>query len=278
MPQVVVPETTLYRVLIVDHETRTALVLATSSGYQLPAVTISRYRRVAEEVRSALHSAWGLHAFVVGTFCDTIEAAACFALIELLVPYTSHDLVWVSLERLPPCCSMLRENIASVPTDTRPKTVPYLGWLSEVIRWVESVTQRRVANRRLIEQLQVGMGFCLMKLCLNDGRACWFKAIGHPNRHETAITQFLARSGERTARFLPVVLAFHEEWNALLLEDGAMPLYELLNDSRTMLNILTDVVVSLARLQRATVSSSGTLLGLGAVDQDLSRLAILSTR
>ncbi|MEG9432818.1 phosphotransferase family protein [Terriglobus sp. ADX1] len=233
------------------------------------------HSRHAEELRRELLARWNVTTFVVGFFCDQFDGTTNYAITELLAPYADADLTAVPLLHLldEHFAGLLRDFVFSCVSINSRESMMRIGWLDEAISWVESVTRKKVASKAQTEQLHVGSGFCLMKFHLDDGHACWLKAVGSPNIHETGVTRFLSRPDQPTAQFLPSLIAFHEEWNALLMEDGPMPLQELPTEPQSALVILREVVSCLARLQIHTISLVEPLLQLGAFDQQLSTIA-----
>lgn len=266
---------TTCRVLIVDADSRQALVVNESRQYTLPVIDIPEHCRPTEELQKALFERWGVHVIVTGMRCDSVENNHALAIVELLQANESNSLISVPLD------SFFEEGISGAQEDfvasylyaTSPNPMFRIGWLNDAIAWIESATSHKVSSKAAIQQLNVGIGFCLMKVPLRDGIACWFKAVGSPNCHETRITRFLSDRNRPTHVFLPELIAFHPGWNALLTMDTEHSLEGLSPNTQSMRGALGNIVTTLARLQIASLSMAEPLGEIGAFDQRLSKLS-----
>jgi hypothetical protein len=145
--------------------------------------------------------------------------------------------------------------------DTSRARAPFanFGWFADLIRWVQDVLRPhglRLNNHFL--QLNASPAFALVKFEAGH-RDAWFKAVGPANSNELLITTTLAN---RFPEFLPELLATHDVWNGwLTLDAEGKTLFESLDP-----NDWQRVVLSLAKLQIASISRMGELLVAGAHD------------
>jgi hypothetical protein len=220
-----------FGILLYRNDGTELLVERASEGLRLPAVSIPRYSRVAEELTGAIERSWDIE-----TYClFTLPAGTLgYAVLEACRQDAGHPagMCWMPLDSL-------RSNAFEDPADLavihtsqerlgehRGKEVPGVfgrpGWLRMVVEWVEA--QAAPAGFHLtgrFRQLNASPTFSLIRF-ETDGPALWFKAVGEPNVHEHRVTLKLAAA---FPKFLPRILASRPEWNAWLsLESEGAPL------------------------------------------------------
>jgi hypothetical protein len=77
-------ETTEYRVVLVQPNSRKILALGVTGGYRLPRARIQTWARPAEQFLKALRGTWGLHVLVLDILRAQEGSPSC-AITELLV-------------------------------------------------------------------------------------------------------------------------------------------------------------------------------------------------
>ncbi|WP_158792077.1 phosphotransferase [Granulicella sp. L60] len=143
-----------------------------------------------------------------------------------------------------------------------------LGWIDDVIAWVDAATERRGSHRHwTVEQFNASATSSLARFVDDEGCAFWFKAVSPADQNEAHVTKILA---SLFSPYLPELIAFHSEWNAWLMSDGGAAL------STVVLNpaCLANVVERLAQLQKASIEHVGTLLANGFDDHRMANLRV----
>jgi hypothetical protein len=140
------------------------------------------------------------------------------------------------------------------------------GWMEELLAWVQD--QIAPLGLRLtgdVHQLSASGSFNLTRID-TSGNPVWFKATGEPNRHELPLTLSLA---DLFPTYVPRVLAIHSAWNGWLSE----------NVSGNSLGDAADsapwdrAAEALAELQIRSIGKTAQLVGAGAKDVRIGRLA-----
>jgi Phosphotransferase enzyme family len=141
-----------------------------------------------------------------------------------------------------------------------------IGWMDEVIAWVECATGKRLCRETGVGQHNAGGAFTLLHLLMEDGAGYWLKATAAPNAHERQITVLLSTL---CPSCLPRIVAEKTEWNAWLMTGEACGVTSLPTESDDLVHLLGQAVRSLAELQIKTVGRESLLFGAGALDQRL---------
>jgi len=276
--QDVIVETIEYRIVAVHPVSHTVFAIDADGCHRLPRVRIPQCTRPAEQLQKAIRATWKLNVFVVD-FLPVQNGFPYWAVVELLVPCEDPEFSTVRVEELsdselPEEQRIRLMRLLSVCLQKLPSQ---LGWIDDAVAWVEAATQRKLASKAEIEQLNAGGGFSLIRFHMEDGQYCWLKATGASNLHEYSITQYLSQLPVRypdPSGYVPAVLAAKPEWNAWIMSGEARSIAARLDSAPHAGVTLGKAVQSLARLQIATVGRGVGLLQAGAFDQ---RPEILNT-
>ena len=251
-----------YRCLLVRPHSHAVLASDNALQFRLPRVHIPRASRTAQELQREIKARWGLNILVLDISVAPDGLGAC-AVAELLTPVMASSFKEVPVEQLK-CSDLLEDECRRLWLlfEGRPKTpFSHLGWIDEVIGWMERTTGRTFSSSRGIEQWNAGGGFALLRACSDDGRQYWLKATGEPNSHELGITGLLWKL---CPDYLPRLVATREDWNAWLTEDAGDPLPDT-----PSLDALAPAAKRMAELQLLTVGRTDELLAAGVFDQRL---------
>ena len=216
----------LYRVIAFGSDGTEILLTRSQSSLHFPEVTIPRWERVAENVRSVMNRDWGEPVLCL----FEPESPPCVGAFRYMV--TRHwgacgaplpRLKWVRISDLsensfsdPDCYRALQDSLAQCGVSTpHAVSVPFarLNWFEEVCGWIsEGIATRGLCLAGDFRQLNASSTFSLIRFETN-GPAVWFKAVGEPNRHEFRITLKLT---ELFPKFLPAVISEQPQWNGWL--------------------------------------------------------------
>lgn len=259
-----------FRVVLVDPASYAVLVLDTADGYRLPRVRIPRWLRPAQQLRKKIQATWGVNVVILNIVMAD-RSSGSYVVAEPLMPVRSSDFKAVVASQLSPSELSEREyvDLALLLNGEMKDPFSHIGWIDHATRWVESETGRKVTSRNEIEQYNAGGAFALVRFPMAGGWDYWLKATGEPNRHEPRITKLLSELG---GGYVPDVIAWRPEWNAVLISGEARGVGEVPKDSRQVFELLEDAVESMAKLQVRTKDCGLDLLGSGAFDQGIEVL------
>jgi hypothetical protein len=215
----------IYRVLVFDRDGTEILLTRSSSGLQLPEVSIPEWERVAENVTCAVERQWGEE--VVCLFDLNSESGNNTSYVIARHWRTSgacaSPLHWIPVKDLSGYSfddqvdyAAMQESLARCRTSvwgSNKEPFAHLGWLEQLCKWVgQSIAPRGIHLTGKFRQLNASPTFSLIRFETN-GPAVWFKAVGEPNRHEFRITLKLA---QLFPKFLPEIIRERPQWNAWL--------------------------------------------------------------
>src|SRR5579859_4691826 len=153
----------VYRTIIVDGASRTILMREENGDLALLFVSISSEARSAEQLCKAIYAAWGIRVLILNFFsvCD----ASLGVIAELLTPMESiRGLRSLPLDQFP--TSLLHESDLAALVETIRGTVscPFsrLGWIDQLIAWLERETDKRLSSKGCIRQFNAGGPFALL--------------------------------------------------------------------------------------------------------------------
>ena len=268
------PELVHYRLLIVEPLSQKLLALSCRDRYCLPQIGIPVWARPAREVQDICRSLWDLQVFVVRFLALEQDVPVHYAIVEVLARGSN-----ALLKLLPPEQALDQESpearcvlLGKLFTEDGCQPMDRVGWIDAAIQWVESSVGREISVSAQVEQFNAGGGFALVRFTMEEGSHYWLKATGGPNAHEFGINCYLSDPNRATSQYLPQLIDTREPWNAWLMAGDAMELSEMSRDPLEALPVLNDVVVSLARLQIATVGEVDSLLALGSSDHRFGKL------
>lgn len=259
-----------FRVVLVDPASYRVLVFDTADGYRLPRVRVSRWLRLAQELQRQIQAMWGVRVVILNIVMAE-RSSGSYVIAELLMPVGRASFKGVMANQLPPCELSEREyaNLELLLNGNITAPFSYIGWIDDAIRWAESETGRKLTSKNEIEQYCAGGGFALVRFPMIAGLNFWLKATGEPNRHEPRVTKLLSELG---GGYIPDVIAWRPEWNAVLISGEAQGVGEMPREPRQALELLEDAVESMARLQMQTEDYGLELLEAGAFNQGMEVL------
>ena len=266
-----------FQLLITRQNGTDILVVPCECGWTLPQVLIDPHRRFAEQLTGKIKSIWGIETYCLSAarlpsgrengrvrlaMMELVSRTEVFPRGTCWVPRAGLKTQLNGLSELPIQTLLEAGDSESKGPFSRP------GWMRELCRWVE--TRLEPLGLQLsggFRQLTAGDSFSLVRF-ETQGASVWFKATGHPNKHELPLTAFLS------AHFpacVPRVLAIHHDWNGWLSLEVAGPSLSEAPD----LWAWEEAAKSLAELQIASIGKVEALLGAQARDQRLSQLVCL---
>lgn len=221
----------LCRTLILRRSGTEILVIWDNRHALLPFVSVLKQQPITEQVNQAVRDCLGFSAYSLFPLeiAESTEAEPHLVqVMECLGPedYTPLRGAWVSAESLNSESFRSREEAAIITTALERITAakngeingPFgaLGWIEELLRWAQE--QVRPHGLRLtgeFRQFASRPDSALLRM-ETDADRLWFKAVGHLNRREYAITLLLSRL---FPRFLPTLVAAHPEWHGWLTRE-----------------------------------------------------------
>jgi hypothetical protein len=215
-------------------------------------------------LQQAIQDSFGLDVIILD-LSEAVSSGYHFAVAEVRFQQDLDSLTAVFLEQIADEEGSEAENErlrAVLAGERGPLSRP--GWIAKAIAWVESEISGATVRAEGIRQYNASRGFALLRVALSDGRYCWLKAAGAPNRHEFDVTCLLAKMYPGA---LPPIVAARRDWNAWLMEDAGRPL-----EGPAPLPVLEAATSTLASLQKACLNRRGELLKAGAFDAGLEGL------
>ena len=259
-----------YRLVLVLRETNEVLTEYDGASYRLPRVTISRWRRLAEELPKMIKARWHLSVIILD-FPQSADGSLPCAVAELCSTRDLGKLTATGLDRLHKAeiDSQQLATIVGILAGDSGERGPFsrIGWIEEAIHWLSAETGKTISSPAGILQYNASGAFALVRFRMRDGSAYWMKATGAPNTHELDVTATLSAL---CPGYLPLLIAVRSDWNAWLMEDAGQAL-----EVGVCLFELEQAVVSMAALQKTTIGLTEELLSAGVVDQ---RIAVLRER
>lgn len=262
-----------YRVVFVDPVARQLCVPEPiGRTRRLPRVRIPVHTRLTPRMHSEIGNIWGIQGTIVD-FLSLGQTEVPCAVVELLSERSVDKCSIVRLDNISDedLSDDERASIRSLITGDVLNPLSRLGWVREAAAWVERVTGETFGSLEMVEQLNAGSGFALLRFRTSNGRGYWLKATGEPNAHERRITSFLS---ELYSESVPRVLAVNAEWNAWLTREPHLLYGELPTDAKQRFRVLEAATIAMARLQRAAVGHEADLFRAGAFDQRLKILRL----
>lgn len=264
-----IAETTEYRLILVQPDSRKVLAIETVDGYRLPSVRIPRWTRPAKELQREIQATWKLHVIILDLLPspDGIPFCAVAEVLPSEKPAELETLAFKQLE-IPELSEQQRTQLASLLAGGSLSNSPFsqIGWIDQAITWLETETGRKLSSKSRIEQYNAGGAFSLVHFDMKDDWSYWLKATGEPNAHELSITSLLSELG---GAYLPEMISSRPAWNAWLMSGEATQVTELPADPFELFRVLEDAVESMAELQMKTEGRSLDLLDAGAFDQGM---------
>jgi hypothetical protein len=265
----------LCRTIVVRSE-GTEVLLADRSGWvSLPLVEIPKHDRIAESVTAELKRIFALSTVCLFTPDLPQERAGgespLYQVMDVNGPDTTapQGTKWVPVSCLQEYSFFQKQDSTALTYALRQLRGfqngliygPFArtGWIRELLTWVEEEI-RSLALRPTGKfwQFNAAPTFALLRL-ETSGPALWFKAVGHPNRHELRTS--LALASYFPGR-VPSVIATRPCWNGWLMRE--VEGYALCDCQES--RVWESTASSLAQLQVESVSRVGALLDCGCKD------------
>lgn len=270
-----------YRVIVFGRDRSEILLIPHDGGFQLPAVDVPRWQRIAEHLCDAVKSKWGSVAICLFTLQDVLEGnppgGRQYQVMEgwHALKLGESNGLWMPIHSLSRHSfqdaeeyAALEHFLAKSHSSGEDPASPFArpGWFRELRGWIADVI--RPLGLRLnnaFRQFNASPSFSLIRF-ETSGPAVWFKAIGHPNRHEFGTTLKLA---ELFPNYLPEIIGVRSDWNGWLSFEA-----EGVNlaDSKE-LRFWETAAATLARLQIDSITKVKEIAASGARDLRVSRLA-----
>jgi Phosphotransferase enzyme family len=256
-----------YRVVLVAPDSHLLLVDSAATGKGLPRFNVQGWGRPAEQIQTIFANKWGLRVVVLDFLIDSEHHSPC-VVVELLSPYPCEGLTFASinsfgLDELTDDERLTIEAMCACDVGTR-GPFSRLGWISEAVRWIREAVGGDYDVSGDFQQYNAGGSFALVRFETKHGRGLWLKATGDPNRHEFSITSVLSTL---CPNYLPPLIVMRRDWNAWVMEDAGEPL-----DRRADVSLFERVLISMAELQKMTISHTDRLISAGAFPQSLAVL------
>lgn len=265
------PHCDRFRLFLVEPSSRTVLGRRDGLLWCLPRVTTKRWSRTAPNLLSEIKQQFGIQAIVL----DVLEAPSHDALvlveaIERPQVEVDSSFSWRKLQDL--AMEEFAEDELEVVRGlifggaTGRGQFSRLGWIEDVLNWAAACMDVDPSQFMKIKQLNASSNSTLIRLETDKGLAVWFKAVADPEMTEYRVTAALR---ELFPDYLPTLLGMHDVWQAWLMEDGGRPL-DAMENARPRL--FEEVAHHLAELQKASISTTASLLDQGCADLRISSL------
>jgi hypothetical protein len=257
-----------YRLIFLEAESRTILLVPNGAKRSLPHVAIPHASRAARELQLSIKDKWQVDAIILdfvpsakGDRTAVVVEIASSAHYENLIPAHIDDIQEDELD------SESRALAESVLSGASASDGPFsrLGWINEALQWLSMDVDPKLPGGTDVRQYNAGSTFALVHFDTHQGPSYWLKATGYPNEHESRLTQMLA---SHFGDYLPRVLAQRPAWNAWVTEDSGQPLADIATYSA-----YRQTIASLGCLQGASTNHIGTLLVSGCADLRTRALA-----
>jgi hypothetical protein len=264
-------ETITYRILLFRDAGRELFVLPHSTHFTLPALTIPRFERAAENLTTSLRREYSQNAVCLfGLEPAKIGSEIRYHVMESTDPSSNSacDGRWVSVTSVDGYAFEESSDLQAVEKaleqcqqNALHGNAPFarFGWFRELTEWASAEVRRvRLTFKGCWQQFNASPTFSLIRF-ETDGPAVWFKAVGEPNLREYPVTLTLA---EHFSPFTPRVLAARNDWHGwLTLEtEGKHP------SAHSDVEVWVTIAKSLAELQLASVGQSLHLRNAGCRD------------
>ena len=265
------PQFDCYRLVLISPSIRRVLVEEACHVFRLPRISIPRWTRVAEQIKASVEDRWGFKVIVIDLLGAALRSEG-MVIVEVTnrgaSNNSSRDHRWATVNEVgdEEMCDPERSIVQNllIGGDTSPGPFFRLKWIEEVMDWISSAAAMdRSQLTGGVEQLNASSDTALLRVDTKTGPALWFKAAGGLSASERRITITLA---SLFPKYLPTVVASHEDWNAWLMEDAGHALDQGRSIGR---RLLEHVVLRLAELQKASVKHVDALLLSGCTDHRL---------
>jgi hypothetical protein len=261
-----------YKMILALPASKIILAMSDCNSLRLPRVRVPKWKRPAAEITRELREKWGLNTVVLHILQNVGDRSGC-AVAEALDAQikVQSALQLSSIEDIDESDLDLSEkcHVSVVLAGNHKTAGPFSrpGWIKEAQNWIQrSLPNRLVDFNGEFRQYNAGDTFALIQFVTHNGMSYWVKAIGDEVKHEFTVTLELSRL---FPRYLPPLVAIHEDWNAWVTEDAGTHLGNS-EDVQTLIQ----AVMTLADLQIGSLHYTSSLQIAGCVDRRLSRLQL----
>jgi Phosphotransferase enzyme family len=258
--------------IVLGRDGTEVLLNTAEPGFAFPAVEISRWERLAENLTAALRRDWGCDAVCLFTPNRSSEDGDSngkhYEVMECWREQHIRGMDWKPVHSLTTDSfqdkaefRILTQCLHELAGYEHDPSSPFAqrGWLTRLRGWVaETIRPLGLELGPSFRQYNASPAFSLIRFETN-GAAVWFKAVGEPNLREFPITLKLT---ELFPRFMPEVLETKPEWSAWLsLEVKGTNL----GDTKEIAS-WEKAATGLAKLQIESISGADSILDSGADD------------
>lgn len=266
-----------YRLILLHGSGADVFLRADKDGrHSLPEIQISKFTRTLAQITAKVHANWGIATTLL--FSNAIPSAVSERFVAVLeTPRECAELPELVRHPIRNAGARLRSDEAALLESCCARVLnqhdsshaaPFarLGWIYTVQDWV----QEAAGPIKITSFCQLGGSddTCLVQF-ETSARTLWYKAVGHSNPREFAITSALS---QWLPEFLPRVIAFDSTLNAWLMESGGNPLLRT-----AAFGPWEQVVRRLSALQMASTQYASELLKIGCIDGRTKTLQISIT-
>jgi hypothetical protein len=260
--------------LVIVNQNREVVMKGNGCAFELPEVTIPRYERFSYSANAAAREKYGLELFNIlsASSLDTDEGVVCVvARLQSALESLPMDLAWKHPD------SVQSSDRASLDAALKEFDLYNSGAeassfgryesLDDLRAWYTPILDNLGVRAKQLVQWNGDQWFQLFRIEAeaSDASAAvgpnvfWFKAVGHPNTREYAVTRLLAAE---FPRFFPEIVGSKPEWNGWLMRE--VPGHEL--DKETTRRPWSLTARVLAAIQKFFVGKEEELLALGCRD------------
>jgi hypothetical protein len=251
---------------VVSAETQQILAEENGDGFVLPILSVPRWSRTAQEIQAEAEGILRIPLVILDVF-EPLGGRSGFVLAEPFRPYGARlrldGLQWArpdtftnreltAVERSAVVASMTPHQASGGP-------LARCGWMQEVLDWLSQETGGAHKIDEFI-QLNASAQSVLVHLRTWRGPDYWLKAIAPSFGLEYRFTVELVRL---FPQFLPRVIAFRDDWNALLMQDEGV---HLDNPHMCTPEVIERLGARLAQLQIVSTEHVEEMLAAGFVD------------
>src|SRR6185437_8895975 len=228
-----------WRAIVLRQQGAEVLLTATVSGFRLPSLEIPRWRRLAEQLTSAMKAEWGCDAICLAVLNGSTAHDGCeptrYAVMEFWSDTRSATdrAEWIPGTSVGPQAFednqdylALRQALEQCSKPPAGAAGPFAkpGWFAELRAWIaEAIRPYGLELRNSFCQFNASPTFSLIRF-ETSGPAVWFKAVGEPNLREFPITLAL---GNLCPMRIPQILGVRPACNGWIsLEAAGLSLRE----------------------------------------------------
>jgi hypothetical protein len=263
----------LVRLVILNED---AEVLATANGnsFGFPEVTIPRYERFSYSANVAAREKYGLELFdILSVSPPDLEEGVTYLVARLQSAQQSlpMDLVWKDADSIQPADRVSMEaaleefNLHN--SGVQASSFGRYAALDELREWYVPILDKLGFREKSLLQWNGDQWFQLFRIevesvegsTADPPNAFWFKAVGHPNTREYAVTQRLTFE---FPRYFPEIVGTKPECNGWLMRE--IPGHEL--DRETARRPWSLTARLLGAIQKWFVGKEDELLAMGCRD------------